>query len=282
MQRQSAFLPPVPRIVVYGLAVSDNRGILRFFFVGGLFRAPGFGVNEHVVWLRRMHPALSHHLSLLESNPACSVRALILRECDAQAERTATPFKAQLDDNVRFETIHLIRAGHTLLNLRYGTPTDRATLIADVVGSAILHANDLADRRELLTKRAAHRALRTSAIALLRKEWERGRHHGLSTRALCFLFSRAFPSAWRRLARLPKIELPTTGSTLGDALCMLMKQARAARVTVSTKPKAPKAASNRRAPALKTDGRSRSTATPVRTQRRDFLDTDGGDGRMSR
>lgn len=280
MQCHSPILSPAPRIVVYGLAVSDNRGILRFFFVGGLLRAPGFGVPEHVALQRGMHPTLSQHLSLLESNPASSIRALILRETDAQEERATLSFKAQLDDNVRFETINLIRAGHTLLNIRYGTQAERATLIADVVGSAILCANDFAARRELLAKRAAHRALRTSAIALLRKEWERGRHHGLDIHALRFLFSRAFPSAWQRMVQLPKIELPATGSPLGEALCMLMKQARAARVPVSVSAK-PKAVSNSHAPVLTTDGRSRSTAISRRTQRSGFPDADGADGRMS-
>ncbi|CAH2780608.1 MAG: hypothetical protein CPDRYMAC_1555 [uncultured Paraburkholderia sp.] len=45
------------------------------------------------------------------------------------------PYKAQLDDNVRFETIHLMRADHTLLNARCGTPFEREALVADAVGS---------------------------------------------------------------------------------------------------------------------------------------------------
>ncbi|PRY05419.1 hypothetical protein [Paraburkholderia sp. BL25I1N1] len=236
MRHRAHALPPMPRIVVYGLAFSDSRGALRFFFVSGLLRTPGFGVIEHVAWLRSMHPALSQHLALLESNAACAVRAVILRECDAQAECAGLPFKAQLDDNVRFETIRLTRGGHTLLNMRCGTVAERASLNADVVGVAVLCAEDLAVRRELLKKRASHTALRTSAIVLLRREWERGRHHPLNTRALCFLFSRAFPSAWRRLAQLPEIEMPATNATPAEALCLLMNQARAARVSVPANP----------------------------------------------
>jgi hypothetical protein len=230
MQRYPCALPPMPRIVVYGLAISDNRGTMRFFFVGGLLRTPNFGVAQHVAWLRSVHPALSQHLALLDGNDACTVRAIILRECDAHEEYDGLPYKAQLDDNVRYETICLMRMGHTLLNSRCGTPQERAALIADAVGASIRSGRDLEIRRELLRKRAQRNAMRDSAIDLMRKEWLRGRTHERDSRSLCFLFSRAFPAAWRRLERIPAFSLPPSQTDLADALCQLIGQARATRL----------------------------------------------------
>jgi hypothetical protein len=138
-----------------------------------------------------------------------------------------------LDDNVRYETICLMRKGHTLLNARCGTPFERAALIADAVGTSILSAKDLEIRRGLLRKRMLRTSLRDSAIDLLHKEWLRARNHQPDTKALCFLFSRAFPAAWRRLERDPTFALPSTRTDLADALCLLIAQARASHPSAS-------------------------------------------------
>lgn len=250
MRRGSLPLPTMPRIVVYGLALSENGASMRFFFVGGLVRNPNFGVAQHVAWLRETHPALSQHLKLLDGNVACTVRAIILRECDAHAEYDGLPYKAQLDNNVRFETIHLMRAGHTLLNARCGTPIEREALVADAVGTSIRCAGDLENRHQLMRKRASHLATRHIALDLFRKEWLRGRTHERDRRALYFLFSRAFPATWRRLVSVPGFSMPSCSVDCPQALSMMFEQARAAHPRASNASVAGASRPVKRSPAM--------------------------------